>query len=213
MRSSKRTELHPSNSGCSCDLLTYLVLLLKKIIIIVINYVHVQELCMQTQHHYYVYIAVFLLMLKCPALSCGCADYHVTWPGRIYATSERIPVTNLVGEAESYAEEDPVEEQHVDVDGCPAEDGAGDEDAAADEYGGAPAEPPCDGGGEERGDEAGDVEGGGEDGEELAVEAAVVAHLLVPSHLVVHVREELAEEGLHGGNPTWQWHLVTCFDS
>jgi hypothetical protein len=30
---------------------------------------------------------------------------------------------------------------------------------------------------------------------------------------VVHVREELAEEGLHGGNPTWQWHLVvTCLE-
>lgn len=105
----------------------------------------------------------------------------------------------LVGEAEADAEEDAVDEEHVDVDGGAPERGAGDEDGAADEDGGAAAVAGGDGGGEERGDEAGDVEGGGEDGEQLAVEAAVVGDGgLVPVHLVVHVREELLEERLHG---------------
>uniref|UniRef100_A0A0E0GFI1 Uncharacterized protein n=1 Tax=Oryza nivara TaxID=4536 RepID=A0A0E0GFI1_ORYNI len=112
-------------------------------------------------------------------------------------------VAYLVGEAESNAEQDPVEDEHVDVDSGAAEDGAGDEDGAADEYGGTAAEAPGDGGGDESGDEAGDVEGGGEDGEELAVKAAVVAHLLlVPLHLMVHVREELLQERLHRRYPT-----------
>jgi hypothetical protein len=114
----------------------------------------------------------------------------------------------LVGESD--AENDPVAEEHVDVDGCPAEDGAGNEDGATDENGDAASEPSGDGGGEERGDKASDVEGGGEGGEELAVEAAVVADIIVPFHLVVHVREELEEERLHGGNTTFEFRSTPC---
>jgi hypothetical protein len=101
----------------------------------------------------------------------------------------------LVGESEAYAEEDPVDEQHVDVDGSAPENGPGDEDGASYENGCAAAVLGGDGGGEEGGDETSNVEGGGEDGEELAVKTAVVGNVAVVSlHLVVDVREEFLEE-------------------
>jgi hypothetical protein len=70
--------------------------------------------------------------------------------------------------------------------------------AAAEEHGRAPAAAGRDARRQEGGQQPGDVQRGGEGGEKLAVELAVVAHARVAVHPAVHVREELAEERLHG---------------
>lgn len=65
--------------------------------------------------------------------------------------------TNLVGEAEADAEQEPTEDEHVDVDGGPADRRACDEGGTAEEHRGAAAGSASYPRGEQGGDEAGDV--------------------------------------------------------
>jgi hypothetical protein len=135
----------------------------------------------------------------CSAINVQLITLTYTTIHNTYAST----TTHLVGEADSEAEEDAADDQHVYVDGGAVEDGADEEEGGADEHGGPPADLPGDVAGDQAREHAGEVERGDEGCQHLAVEDAVLVLLRV-AHLLEDVREEGLQERRHLRQPTWK---------
>ena len=110
--------------------------------------------------------------------------------------------TDLTSETEADAEDDTTRNEHGQVLGSGIEDGAEQEEDSADENGGLAAVCPGEvGRGQEHGEQCGYVERRREECQYLAIEETVIVRFhIVP--LLVHVREELQQEIVHGRYPS-----------